>query len=431
MKKLNVLFFILCFSFTSTLIAQEDKKDDKKQPLKFKPLKFNISEDGSQWLRFILWNQVQLNSNNLDGDDDFNVKPNIRRSRLLALGQVTKNIFTYIHLGANSVNSSNLGNSNGSDATQYFLHDAAIEYKFSDGFALGGGLHYWNGPARLSSWAGLTSLTYDIPNPLVFVPGVNRSDQFARHIGIYAKGKLGKFEYRLAFNDPRLNSSTEDLVNASETNAVYGGWDIQDNARTIIAGNLKYNFIGSEGNLLPYVVGTYLGKKKTLSASVGFYSHANGVTTLIDDTNPILAGDTDEDIRSKTSTSGVFNYSFDVNYDTPLGSNGGALTAYAAYLGYDYGTNGGTLFGGTGNAFYGHLGYLIPKTKLQPYIAYQDRSFDDISNSAGVGAGNTLNLGANYYFAGHNLKLTLEYLKNDFETGTKNSQIRLQAHIFL
>lgn len=433
MKKRNILplVFLLTIVINLSTNAQEDQKKEEKKPLTFKPLKFNITEDGSQWVRFILWNQVQLNSNNLSGDDNFNVKPNIRRSRLLVLSQVTDKIFTYIHMGVNNVNSGRLGQIDGSDPTQLFLHDAAIDYKFSEALSVGGGLHYWNGLARLSSWAGLTSLTYDIPNPLVFVPGIGGTDQFARHVGIYAKGKLGKFEYRVAVNDPSLTGFRETPTNVSENNSVYGAWNFHDKGRTILEGNLKYNFIGSESNLLPYVVGTYLGKKKTLSASVGFFNHANSTFSLINDANPILETDDAAAIASKTNTGNTNHFSFDVNYDTPLGSNGGALTAYGAYINYDYGENGGGPAGATGNALYAHLGYLIPKTKMQPYIAYQNRDWDDTTVLGSQRGGTTTNLGLNYYISGHNLKLTLEYVKSNFDVGADNSQLRFQAHIFL
>ena len=427
-NKLLLLLFMFSFVFNSTIKAQEETSPEEEKPLKFKPLKFNLNEDGSQWVRFILWNQFQMNTNNLEGEEDLTITPNIRRSRLLVMSQLNKKVFTYIHLGVNNVNAGSLGGTNGSDQTQYFLHDAALEYKFSEEFTLGGGLHYWNGLARLGSWAGLTSLTYDIPNPLIFIPGVNRTDQFARHVGIYAKGKINKFEYRIAVNDPSLTANTETPLNVSENNAVYNAWKFHEGGRTIIAGNLKYNFIGSEGNLLPYVVGTYLGKKETLSASIGFFSHANGAMTLISDGNPVLVADDNATIASKTETTSVFNYSVDVNYDAPIGKEGGAITAYAAYLNYNYGVNGGTLGGATGNAIYGQLGYLIPKTKFQPYVAYQDRNWD---NSTGTqGAGSTVNVGANYYISGHNLKLTLEYKKNNFDVGNDNSVLGLQAHIF-
>ncbi len=421
----------IILSFLVLLLLEGFSQEKKKLELKFKPLKFNITEDGSQWVRFILWNQVQMNSSNLDSEARFTLKPNIRRSRLLLLGQVTKNMFTYIHLGVNNVNTSSIGGSSGSDGTQYFLHDAAIEYKFSEAFAVGGGLHYWNGMARLASWAGLTSMTYDIPNPVIFVPGLNTTDQFARHVGLYVKGKINKLEYRVAFNDPSLTGARENITNLAENNAVYGAWDYHDKGRTIIAGNIKYNFLGAEGNLLPYVVGTYLGKKKTLSASFGFFNHANGVLTLNNNANPVLIGDDTATIVSKTSTDDVFNYSLDVNYDTPLGNQGGALTAYGAYLSYDYGENGSSLSGATGTAFYGHLGYLIPKTKLQPYVAYQKRNWDDDTFVGSQRSGSTTNLGANYYFVGHNLKLTFEYLKSNFDAGQDVSQLRLQLHMFL
>lgn len=423
---LFVLIFALCFN-----INAQDKTKEVINPLAFKPLKFNLTDDGSQWLRLILWNQVQLNSNDLDGDDSFNVKPNVRRSRLLVLGQVTQRIFTYIHMGVNNVNSGRLGQIDGSDQTQLFLHDAAIDYKFSDALTVGGGIHYWKGLARLSSWAGLTSLTFDIPNPLVFDGTIGATDQFARNVGVYAKGKLGKFEYRIAANDPSLTGFREDVANTTETNAVYGAWNYHDKGRTIIEGNLKYNFIGSESNLLPYVVGTYLGKKETLSASFGFVNHANSTLILKDNLNPILVDDDDAAIVSKTDTGNSNHFSLDVNYDTPLGENGGALTAYAAYLNYNFGENGGSSAGATGSAFYTQLGYLIPKTKLQPYVVYQNRNWNDITLLGSQRKGNSVNLGANYYVSGHNLRLTLEYVKNSFDVGDADSQLRFQVHISL
>lgn len=426
----KTFFFVFIFTMSNNSNAQKIKEEEKK-PLAFKPLKINLTEDGSQWVRFILWNQIQLNSNNLDGDLDFNVKPNIRRSRLLVLGQVTPKIFTYIHMGVNNVNSARLGQIDGSDQTQLFLHDAAIDYKFSDALTIGGGLHYWKGLARLSSWAGLSSLTFDIPNPLVFDGTIGATDQFARNVGVYAKGKLGKFEYRIAANDPSLTGFREDAVNTTETNAVYGAWNFHEKGRTILEGNLKYNFIGSEANLLPYVVGTYLGKKKTLSASLGFVMHPNSTLILKDDTNPILEDDDDATIVSKTDTGNSNHFSLDVNYDTPLGEDGGALTAYAAYLNYDFGENGGSSAGATGSVFYTQLGYLIPKTKFQPYVVYQNRNWDDTTVLGTQRKGNSFNLGTNYYVSGHNLRLTLEYAKNSFDVGDADSQLRFQVHISL
>ncbi len=431
MKKKGCIVLLLFFLLVFVSKVQSQEEEEEKKPITFKPLKFNISEDGSQWLRFILWNQVQLNSNDLDSDDDFNVKPNIRRSRLLILGQVTPKIFTYMHIGVNNTDSGRLGRIDGSDETQMFLHDATIEYKFSDKLAIGGGLHYWRGLARLSSWAGLTSLTFDIPNPLVFDGTIGATDQFARHMGVYAKGKLAKFEYRLAINDPSLTGFREDPVNTTVDNTVYGAWNYHEGGRTIVEGNLKYNFIGSESNLLPYTVGSYLGKKKILSASAGFIYHPESSLVLKDTTNPILEGDDEATVVAKTNTEDATHFSLDVNYDTPLGGNGGALTAYAAYLNYNFGENGGSSAAATGSALYTQIGYLIPKTKLQPYVVYQDRDWEDATVLGSQRAGNTFNLGANYYVSGHNLRLTLEYLKNNFDVGEDTSQIRFQVNIFL
>lgn len=428
MKKCTTVFFLLCLSLSINLTNAQEKKQTK--PLKFKPLKFNITKDGSQWVRFILWNQLQLNSNNLEGKQDFKVTPMIRRSRLLVMSQIAPKLFTYIHVGVNKVQTSRLGKIDGSNESQLFLHGAAVDYTFSKELTIGAGLHYWRGLARLTSWASLSSLTYDIPTPLVFHGTVGAGDQFARHIGMYAKGSLGKFDYRLAINEANRNGFREPVTNTTTENAVYGAWNYHDGGRTVYEGSLKYNFIGKEGTLLPFSTGTYLGKKKTLSASVGFMAHPNSMLVLKNKSDKILEGDKPAQIVSKTKTVGSTHFSLDVNYDTPIGTDGGALSAYAAFLNYNFGENGASSAAATGNAFYTQIGYLIPTTKLQPYFVYQNRDWDATVLGSQRG-GNSFSVGANYYVSGHNLRLTLDYSKNNYKVGESTSKLGFQVNVFL
>ncbi|UOQ68169.1 hypothetical protein [Hymenobacter volaticus] len=42
--------------------------------------------------------------------------------------------------------------------------------------------------------------------PLTNFPTIDALDQFARYIGIFAKGRIGKFDYRLSMSDPFLTN---------------------------------------------------------------------------------------------------------------------------------------------------------------------------------------------------------------------------------
>lgn len=57
----------------------------------------------------------------------------------------------------------------------------------------------------LSNASTLNFLTLDQPRPFVHWHSLGITDQFARHLGVYAKGEIGKFDYRLAINAPGRN----------------------------------------------------------------------------------------------------------------------------------------------------------------------------------------------------------------------------------
>jgi hypothetical protein len=122
-------------------------------------------------------------------------------------------------------------------------------------------------------------------------------------------------------------------------------------------------------------------------------------------------------------------FAVDAFYDTPLGDNGSALTAYATYQNNDYGTD--YLFSayGTGSMVYGHVGYVIPgdktKARFQPYVSYASNSYDAVDDNR-----NVFGIGANAFFSGHNSKLTLEY-KNQKFGDSDTGAVTLQAMIYL
>ena len=102
-----------------------------------------------------------------------------------------------------------------------FLHDAWAEFAVEPGkLHIGSGLHYWNGISRLTNQSTLNMMTLDNPGGQGGVSvsdarlfpwsNITTSDQFARHLGIYAKGSLGKFGYRISANNARNNFGADD-----------------------------------------------------------------------------------------------------------------------------------------------------------------------------------------------------------------------------
>ena len=182
----------------------------------------------------IMWNQIwakatETNPGTLGVDGNpknSTVDIGIRRARILVYAQVSPKILFLAHFGinnqtftnggvpggGNSGNAGNIpvtvdpvtgiGNSSGTSAKkpQMFLHDVWTEFKVSNGFFVGMGLHYWNGISRLSSQGTLNMLTLDAP--IFNWPLIEMTDQFARQFGVYAKGQLGKWDYRVAVNKP-------------------------------------------------------------------------------------------------------------------------------------------------------------------------------------------------------------------------------------
>ena len=241
------------------------------------------------------------------------------------------------------------------------------------------------------------------------------TDQFARHLGVFAKGKFGKLQYRVAINDAITNGL--DARNPDNGGAaVYGGKRLlgSKDAGKAYAGYFEYNFLDQESNFLPFKVGSYLGGKKIFNVGAGFFMHPNG--SVVADGSGNLSG---EDVSI---------FAIDAFYDAPLGDDGSAITAYATYQSNDYGKDYQFSAYGTGSMVYGHVGYVFAgdksKTRYQPYIAYASNSYDALDDNR-----NVFSVGANAFMSGHNSKLTLEYKNQKF--GESTGTLSLQAMIYL
>lgn len=376
--------------------------------------KIKFNEDGSKYLRILSWGQFQATYNNNVSDNTSALGFNVRRARILMFSQITKKFLLLTHFGLNSLNSSTLHPVGKGDGAQLFMHDVWGQWSLTDHHAVGAGLHYWNGISRLNNQSTLNLLTLDSNRQSWATIGL--SDQFARHIGVYFKGKFGKFKYQVAINDAITNGldmRTPDDGGA----AVYGGKRIlgSKDAGFAYAGYFEYNIFDEESNFLPYKVGTYLGGKKVFNVGAGFFAHPNG--SVKSTQSGELQGEN------------VSIFAVDVFYDAPINDNGSAITAYATFQSNDYGDNYLYSAYGTGSMFYAHVGYVISgdvkKARLQPYVSYGTNSYDVVDENR-----NVFGTGANLYLSGHNSKLTLEY-KNQKFVGDATGTVTLQAMIYL
>lgn len=418
MKRLSIIVLFL-LAFMMTTHAQEDDKHT------YKPLKVNLNEDGSKYIRFIVWHQLWLSgSNQTEG-----LNMSIRRSRFLAFAQVSPRFLILTHFGLNSLGANqitaNPNTQTANNQSMLFLHDAWGEFAvIPTKFHVGTGLHYWNGISRLSNQSTLNMMTLDNPGSgaadarLFPWSSITTTDQFARHLGIYAKGTLGKFSYRVAANNARANAGA--LNTETYTYQVAGSGN-----DWLYTGYFNYNLLEGESDKLPYFVGTYLGKKKVLAIGAGFLYHPDALARGLSLDDPNLE-------RAATTKIGA-----DIFYDAPVGD--GAISALAAFYNYNYGGEktegarpGGGLVPGSGSIFHTQIGYLLPAnlkgTRLMPYVSFSNQALSHTPNST-----MDMSLGLNWFINGHSAKITAEYStgKTGLQGAETNNIFRLQTHIFL
>ncbi|MDP3359136.1 MAG: hypothetical protein Q8S41_07280 [Lutibacter sp.] len=411
MKKLTLLLFsISLFSFQFSF--------SQGSPDYGGGLKVKINEDGSKYFRVISWVQAQATYNGSPADKDglavANLNFNLRRARVLMFSQINKNFLILTHFGLNSLNSDAMSPLGKGEGSQIFMHDVYGQWSLSENHAVGGGLHYFNGISRLNNQSTLNMMTLD--NNRQSWSTIGLSDQFARHLGFFAKGKFGKLQYRVAINDA-ITNGLDTRIPANGGAAVYAGKKLlgSKDAGKAYAGYFEYGFLDSESNFLPYKVGSYLGGSKVFNIGAGFFLHPSG--SVIADSSGNLNG---EDVSL---------FAVDVFYDAPIGDKGSAITAYATYQSNDYGKDYKYSAYGTGSMVYSHLGYVFAgdkaKTRFQPYLSYGSNSYDVTNDKL-----NVLGIGTNVYMSGHHSKITLEYQNQKVGSSTTGT-LTVQGMIYL
>lgn len=416
-------------------------------------LKLKLNEDGSHYLKWTFLNQVWLRYNESNPGTLVMAEPTsqtvdigLRRTRIQFFGQLSDHVFFYTQFGQNNFNflSQNAGNRK----LQAFFHDALGEYnvwKNNNKLKLGAGLTIANGLSRFSQPSVGTIMTMDVP---VFAQAtVDQTDEFSRKLSVYARGQLGKLDYRIVLSDPFPITTNGQPVQPISSNATFSQVDHHKQYQ----GFFSFNFFDQEPHTTPYMTGTYLGKKKILNLEAGFITQPKATWTR-------------ETIASDTVYHAMKLWSIALFYDAPLNAEKGtALSAYAGFFDFNFGegylryngimnpANGlanGYPSGSQGNAFpmfgtgkviYTQVGYLMKKDllgegygTLMPYASLMSADFDRLKDHM-----NVLDIGLNWLMKGHGSKLTLDFQNrpvfgtqgNDLvKTGTC-SQVVLQFQI--
>ncbi len=459
--------FIILFSM---LLTTAVSSSGQGAPEYGSGMKINVNQDGSKFIRFITWNQIWFRSSQMNpgttvgGESATNsIDIGARRLRFLAYAQLSKRYMVMAHWGINNQTFVNGGGS-GTTGTgpygagkkpQIFFHDAWNEYHLvlptkenkNSSLSVGAGLHYFMGISRMTQSSTLNFMTID--SPIFNWATVDVADQFVRQFGIFAKGKLNKFEYRLAINKPfSTNTALVNATDARKATAV----DNSGNSKWVKTGYLEYQFWDNESNLLPFKFGTYLGTKKVFNLGAGFYSQPKGTKSQLNGTLNshdinLVAVDAFLDLpvgkkernMALTAYSGLFNYNFGPNYLRNVGIMNVGV-ADANYKGTDRfmaGAGNAQPMIGTGTIFYTQAGLLLPKNKekpklrVQPFAAYTMKNFEALPTAV-----SNLDIGANWLIDGHHAKITTQYAIRpgvEVTSGNKKSlgEFIMQLQVYL
>jgi len=439
------LIWLLLIMFSYQAAAQNRDLYDGGMDIRF-------GENSDKHIRFVLLQQfwarmIENNPGTLDAsgelaDHTFDI--GARRVRATVFSQISPRFIVHMQFGINNQSFINGGAPGmGPKKPQMFIHDAWTQYmllpekdKESGEFnpfslSMGMGLHLWNGVSRMSSASIVSFLTLDLP---VFnFPNIERTDQFGRQYGIYAKGKAGRLDYRFSLNKPFVNGN----LNAVNTERAINIPSEQPST----AGYVAYEFLDQETHLTPYMTSTYLGKKKVFNLGAGFYHQAEASGVL----------DGEGQLLRQNHTA----WAVDAFLDYPFGANSVALTLYSVLYNYDYGTNyyrsvgimnpsGGQAaapanfensvsidgFGnaepllGTGSIWMTQAGLLLPPTvgrqagRFQLFGRSEIKQLDFLDETAF-----NQDFGLNWFIEGHHAKITLQYGTRQVFTDQNGSHI--------
>jgi hypothetical protein len=268
----------------------------------------------------------------------------------------------------------------------------------------------------MTSASTLNFLALDAP--ILNWPTIDVTDQFVRQLGIYAKGEIGKFHYRMALTRPFIQDTADfvppdEALETARFNAYANTWALQ--------GYFKYDVFTKENHLLPFFVGTYLGTEKVLNLGAGFSWQPNAMVSCSTAPTVGVCPEAEQKVED------LVLFGADFFADIPIRKS--ALATYLVYYYYDFGpdfvrnvgvgnlTNGTSGSGpgngypsiGTGNHLYWQVGYLLPvrpanRHQITPYFTIQSSFLEALNDPAMI-----YELGVKYYFIGHHSSITFNW----------------------
>ena len=438
MLKYITILLIMQLVFLTGLFAQQQANTENKE---IEELRLKLNNDGSHYLKFTALGQLWFRYNKSNPGTTVLKEPapetfdvGIRRLRFQFFGQLTDHAFFYIHFGQD--------NFNRLAPRKFipFIQDVFGEYKVkkgSEALIVGGGLSIISGLSRFTQPQLPNIMSMDVP--IFTSPTFDLTDQAARKLSIYARGQVGKLDYRVILSDPFP-------VTTSGTNIPVGN-PVTPNSNFAQQGNHKqfqglfiWNIFEREPHIVPFMPGTYYGKKKVLNLEAGFITQKKATWSSANNGQTV-------DYHSLNCWSAA------VFYDAPVNKHTGtALNAYLGYFNTRYGPgylryigamnpadgppasttyftgSQGNAFPmyGTGNVIYSQVGYLFKKDMLgkssgtlMPYGTVQTSDYDRLDKKMTV-----FNLGVNWFMKSNNSKISLDYQNRPVYSLVGNNLIR-------
>ncbi|MDB5140920.1 MAG: hypothetical protein JWR12_2836 [Mucilaginibacter sp.] len=423
MLKCIAVLMLLNFIFLSDLLAQKDTSTKKKD---VDEIRVKLNDDGSHYLKLTILGQLWFRYNESNPGTTVLKEPTaetydigIRRARFQFYGQLTDHAFFYFYFGQDNFNYLS------PRKFTPFIQDALAEYKVkkgSEALIFGGGLSIISGLSRFSQPQVANIMSMDIP--LFTQSTFDLTDQAGRKLSMYARGQVGKLDYRLILSNPFPITTSGTILQTGNPTTPNSNFAQQGNHMQY-QGLLIWNFFDRETHVVAYMPGTYYGAKKVLNLEAGFIEQKNATWSSQD--------------GGQTVNYHPLNcWSVAVFYDAPLNkTKGTALNAYLGYFDTQYGpgylryvgimptadglaASAPYLAGSQGNAFptfgtghviYSQFGYLLDKDllgkdngTLMPYATLQTAGYDRLDKQMTV-----FDLGINWFISGNTSKLTLDY----------------------
>jgi len=456
-KMTKTLFIMLIWLLHFTADAQEEINYPEKEKEK-QGLQVNLNKEGSTNVRFVTLMQTWVRSGQLNPGSIYKEQTrssitdiSVRRIVFTTIAQLSPKALVLLNVEG----SSNSGDGSFQPGLDVGVLDAYGEYKINKYVYLGAGLHQWTGLSRLNA-DGVGSLL-NLDQPLFQQPTWNKLDRLGRVMGIYIKGDIGNFNYRLSINEPFAVSSSSPPANTGRgspnggslnkpaANAQLNVAYMNPSATSkLLQGYVEYAFWQKENHVSPYEINSYHGEKKLLNIGSGLFYRRNGMFTpqQIELDNPLLPeSNTNQKLIKAGKQTDLFCYAADAIIAYPFSQKKDGVTAYVAWYYFDLGNNYFTLSPvnpvtaagagtssingagyafptvGTGKSFYTKFGYITPNDwfgscRLGVFGTYQHSDLEAIKDAVQV-----YEAGINLFINSNKVKLTTMYRNRPLYTG--------------